>query len=64
MDWKHLYSAMGGAMASLPVVIFNFALTPYPDLNKLAWAGAFLIAASVLGVTIVARAFNREPERS
>ncbi|HZZ34297.1 MAG TPA: phosphate ABC transporter permease PstA [Caulobacteraceae bacterium] len=51
-------------MANLPVVIFQDALTPYPDLNKLAWAGALLIAISVLGVTIIARALSPEPKRS
>ena len=50
-------------MASLPVVIFQDALTPYPDLNKLAWAGALLIAVAVLTVTIVARAFSQEQKR-
>ncbi len=50
-------------MASLPVVIFQDALTPYPDLNKLAWAGALLIAAAVLTVTVVARAFSKESKR-
>ena len=51
-------------MANLPVVIFQFALTPYPDLNRLAWAGALLIAATVLGVTILAQAFSRESRSS
>jgi phosphate transport system permease protein len=46
---------MAKPMANLPVVIFQFALTPYPDLNRLAWAGALIIAASVLAVTIIAR---------
>jgi phosphate transport system permease protein len=55
---------MARPMASLPVVIFQDALTPYPDLNRLAWAGALLIAASVLAVTIIARAFSQEPRRS
>ncbi len=50
-------------MASLPVVIFQDALTPYPDLNRLAWAGALIIAVSVLAVTIIARAFSQEPRR-
>ncbi|MDB5479870.1 MAG: phosphate transporter permease PtsA [Caulobacteraceae bacterium] len=54
---------MARPMASLPVVIFQDALTPYPDLNRLAWAGALLIAASVLAVTIIARAFSQEPRR-
>ena len=51
-------------MASLPVVIFNDALTPYPDLNRLAWAAALLTAGSVLAVTIIARILSREPRRS
>jgi len=51
-------------MASLPVVIFQDALTPYPDLNRLAWAGALLIAVSVLTVTIIARVFSQETRRS
>ncbi|MEO8811615.1 MAG: phosphate ABC transporter permease PstA [Caulobacteraceae bacterium] len=51
-------------MANLPVVIFQDALTPYPDLNRLAWAGALLIAAAVLAVTLVARAFHKEPRHS
>ena len=64
MDWTHLHKAMQQPMASLPVVIFQDALTPYPDLNKLAWAGALLIAVSVLAVTLVARAIAKEPKRS
>jgi phosphate transport system permease protein len=55
---------MAHPMASLPVVIFQDALTPYPDLNRLAWAGALIIAVSVLAVTIIARAFSQEPRRS
>jgi phosphate transport system permease protein len=51
-------------MASLPVVIFNDALTPYPDLNKLAWAAALLTAGSVLAVTIIARLLSKEQRRS
>ena len=51
-------------MANLPVVIFQYALTPYPDLNRLAWAGALLIAATVLGVTIIARFLSRDPKPS
>ncbi|MBV8681333.1 MAG: phosphate ABC transporter permease PstA [Caulobacteraceae bacterium] len=50
--------------ASLPVVIFNDALTPYPDLNKLAWAAALLTAGAVLAVTILARVFSKERRSS
>jgi phosphate transport system permease protein len=51
---------MAAPMANLPVVIFQFALTPYTDLNRLAWAGALIIAASVLSVTIIARYLAKE----
>ncbi|HXA39409.1 MAG TPA: phosphate ABC transporter permease PstA [Phenylobacterium sp.] len=50
--------------ANLPVVIFNFALSAYDDWRKLAWAGALLIAATVLAVTIVARIVAQEQKRS
>ncbi len=50
--------------ANLPVVIFNFALSAYDDWRRLAWAGALLIAATVLTVTVVARIIAREPRRS
>ena len=51
-------------MASLPVVIFNFALTPYDDLQRLAWTASLLIAAAVLAINIAARFATREPRRS
>jgi phosphate transport system permease protein len=47
-------------MASLPVVIFQDALSAYDDLVRLAWAGALLIAAAVLGTNILARILTRE----
>lgn len=50
--------------ANLPVVIFNFALSAYDDWRRLAWAGALLIAATVLTVTIVARIVAQEQRRS
>jgi phosphate transport system permease protein len=42
-------------MASLPIVIFQFALSPYEDWHRLAWAGAILVTAAVLALSIVAR---------
>jgi len=51
-------------MASLPVVIFNFALTPYDDLQRLAWTASLLIAGAVLAINIAARFATREPRRS
>lgn len=46
-------------MASLPVTIFKFALSPYENWQKLAWAGVFLITVGVLVLNIVARTFLR-----
>jgi phosphate transport system permease protein len=43
-------------MSSLPAVIFQFALSPYKDWQKLAWTGALIITLSVLALSIVARA--------
>jgi phosphate transport system permease protein len=42
-------------MASLPVVIFQFALSPYEDWQQLAWTGALLVTAAVLALSILAR---------
>lgn len=42
-------------MANLPVVIFQFAMSPYDDWQRLAWAGAMLITLSVLMLNIIAR---------
>jgi phosphate transport system permease protein len=42
-------------MANLPVTIFKFAMSPFPDWQKLAWAGVFLITLSVLALNILAR---------
>lgn len=46
---------LGGPIASLPVMIFNFAMSPYEDWHKLAWAGALLITIAVLTLSIIAR---------
>ncbi len=47
---------LNAPMASLPVVIFQFALSPYADWQKLAWTGALIITMTVLALSIVARA--------
>lgn len=47
-------------MSNLPVVIFQFAMSPYEDWQKLAWAGALLITLSVLGLNIIARVLFRK----
>lgn len=46
---------MNRPMANLPVVIFQFAMSPYEDWHRLAWGGAALITLSVLGLNILAR---------
>jgi phosphate transport system permease protein len=46
---------LNAPMASLPVVIFQFALSPYEDWQQLAWTGALLVTAAVLGLSILAR---------
>jgi phosphate transport system permease protein len=47
---------LNAPVASLPAVIFQFALSPYADWQKLAWTGALIITATVLTLSIVARA--------
>ncbi|MFL5295507.1 MAG: phosphate ABC transporter permease PstA [Phenylobacterium sp.] len=49
-------------MANLPVVIFQFALSPYDDWRRLAWVGALLIATTVLAVTVIARIVARDTQ--
>ena len=44
---------MNEPMANLPVVIFQFAMSPYPDWHRLAWGGAMLITLSVLALNIL-----------
>ena len=50
-------------MANLPVTIFKFAMSPFPDWQELAWAGVFLITLGVLTLNIIARVALREPGR-
>ena len=50
---------MNSAMANLPVVIFQFAMSPYSDWHSLAWGGAILITLSVLFLNILARSLFR-----
>ncbi|APW38402.1 phosphate ABC transporter, permease protein PstA [Rhodoferax koreense] len=53
-------SSLTEPMASLPVTIFKFAMSPYENWQKLAWAGVFLITVAVLGLNILARVLTRE----
>jgi phosphate transport system permease protein len=53
-------SDMNAPMANLPVVIFQFAMSPYDNWRNLAWAGALLITFGVLGLNILARTLFRQ----
>jgi phosphate transport system permease protein len=52
-------SSLSEPMASLPVTIFKFAMSPYENWQKLAWAGVLLITVAVLGLNILARVLTR-----
>jgi len=55
---------MSRPMANLPVVIYNFAMSPYENWQKLAWGGAALIALIVLGINVLARVAFRDKLRA
>ena len=55
---------LNAPMASLPTVIFQFALSPYKDWQALAWTGALIITFTVLALSIVARALAASRESS
>ncbi len=54
---------LNAPLASLPVVIFQFALSPYEDWQQLAWTGALLITLSVLTLSILARMLTAKKGR-
>jgi len=55
---------LNAPMASLPVVIFQFALSPYDDWQQLAWTGALIITFAVLALSIAARALTATKKAS
>jgi phosphate transport system permease protein len=55
-------SDLSQPMASLPVTIFKFAMSPYENWQKLAWAGVFLITLGVLALNILARVMFRQKQ--
>jgi phosphate transport system permease protein len=55
---------MSRPMANLPVVIYNFAMSPYENWQQLAWGGAALIALIVLGINVLARVMFRDRVRA
>jgi phosphate transport system permease protein len=50
-------------MASLPIAIFQMAMSPYEDWHRLAWSGAVIITMAVLALSITARVLESTPER-
>ena len=57
-------TSMESPMANLPVVIFQFAMSPYDNWINLAWGGALLITLTVLALNILARVFFRNKVRT
>jgi phosphate transport system permease protein len=57
-------SNMNQPMANLPIVIFQFAMSPYDDWHTLAWAGSLLITFSVLSLNIIARWLGSQKHNS
>jgi len=55
---------LNAPMASLPTVIFQFALSPYKEWQQLAWTGALIITLTVLALSIVARALSASRKQS
>jgi phosphate transport system permease protein len=55
---------LNAPISSLPVVIFQFALSPYKDWQKLAWTGALIITLAVLALSITARALSSSRQQS
>ncbi|MBI3103107.1 MAG: phosphate ABC transporter permease PstA [Burkholderiales bacterium] len=53
-------TSLSSPMATLPVTIFKFAMSPYENWQKLAWAGVFLITLAVLALNILARVLTRQ----
>lgn len=59
---NQFYSNMNQPMANLPVVIFQFAMSPYEDWHTLAWAGSLLIGFFVLALNVIARTLARSKQ--
>jgi len=51
---------LNAPMANLPVVIFQFAMSPFEEWQHLAWAGALIITLAVLLLNVMARVFFRQ----
>jgi phosphate transport system permease protein len=56
-------SSLNEPLANLPVVIFQYAMSPYEEWHELAWAGAFMLTIFVLGLNIAVRLIVRRRKR-
>jgi phosphate transport system permease protein len=57
-------SNLNAPVSSLPIVIFQFALSPYKDWQSLAWTGALIITLAVLVLSVTARALSGSSKQS
>jgi phosphate transport system permease protein len=62
--WSSDTNFLNAPISSLPVVIFQFALSPYKDWQRLAWTGALIITLTVLALSIGARALSASRKQS
>jgi len=60
---QFMSSDMSQPIASLPVVIYQFAMSPYEDWVSLAWGGALMVTFTVLLINIVARVLFRDKSK-
>jgi len=64
LDAQFFSANLNAPTASLPVVIFKFALSPYEDWQRMAWAGALLVTATVLALSITARLLEKKRDHA
>ncbi len=57
-------SNMNAPMASLPTVIFQFAMSPYNDWQSMAWGGALIVTFAILVINVIARALGGAPRNA
>lgn len=60
---QFLSTDMNNVMANLPMMIFQYAMSPYSNWQELAWAGALLITLTILTINLVLRLVWREPKK-
>ena len=70
MSWQplslnspYLLKSLNEPLGNLTVTIFQYAMSPYPDWNRIAWGASFVIMLAVLALNIVARFILKEAKR-